>query len=226
MKDNWKSMYSIQGYRAVYPNEYIVRFISKYFGPSNIPFKHKDNSSIKILDLGSGSGRHIICLAKEGFSVYGIEQTEEGVEQTKKWLESENLSAEVKTGDFSNTGYPDNFFDAIIDFQAIQHNNIEGIKKSFDETHRILKENGIFLSILRSKEDYLSEKGTKLEHNTYTNIDEGDMLGAGICHFFEKQELEKFASKFEILSLEVNKRSVNNGEDFICEWLLTLKKSQ
>ena len=226
MKVNWKHMYSNQGYRAVYPNEYVVRFISKYFGPSNIPFKHKDNSSIKILDLGSGSGRHIIYLAREGFSVYGIEQTEEGVEQTKRWLESENLNAEVKTGDFSNTEYPDDFFDAIIDFQAIQHNNIEGIEKSFNEAHRILKEDGLFLSILRSKEDYLSEKGTKLEHNTYTDINQGDMTGAGICHFFEKQELKDLASKFKVLSLEVNKRSVNKGEDFICEWLLTLKKSQ
>jgi 2-polyprenyl-3-methyl-5-hydroxy-6-metoxy-1,4-benzoquinol methylase len=42
--------------------------------------KHNVN---RILDLGCGSGRHVIYFAKKGFDVYGIDVAKEGIKITK-----------------------------------------------------------------------------------------------------------------------------------------------
>jgi methylase of polypeptide subunit release factors len=41
-----------------------------------------------ILDLGSGSGRHVIYLAKNGFSVHGLDHSPEGLSITRQWLDA------------------------------------------------------------------------------------------------------------------------------------------
>src|SRR3989304_7652916 len=59
----------------------------------------KKNNVKKILDLGCGSGRHIVYLAKRGFDVFGIDIAKEGISLTNSWLKKENLKADLKIGD-------------------------------------------------------------------------------------------------------------------------------
>ena len=94
----------------------------------------KKNNVKKILDLGSGSGRHIVYLAKRGFDVFGIDIAKEGIDITKYWLKKENLKANLKNGNiYEKLPYPNDFFDAIISTGVIHHNNIQGIRKAIKE---------------------------------------------------------------------------------------------
>ena len=52
----------------------------------------------KVLDLGCGTGRHVVYLAKNNFNVYGIDIAEEGIKMTKEWLKKEKLRANLKVG--------------------------------------------------------------------------------------------------------------------------------
>ena len=49
----------------------------------------KEAGASNILDLGSGTGRHVVYLARRGFSVYGLDNSSHGVAITKKWLDEE-----------------------------------------------------------------------------------------------------------------------------------------
>ena len=85
----------------------------------------------RVLDLGCGSGRHVVYLAKKGFEVYGIDIAEEGILLTEKWLKEERLKANLKVGNiYKKLPYPDNFFEAIISTQALHHGSIESIRKT------------------------------------------------------------------------------------------------
>ena len=107
-KNNWDALYE-KGYRARYPNEDVVRFIQ-----SNFPDK-KGRENIKILDIGSGTGRHIIYLADEGFNVYGVEVAKKGIDLTKKWLKNVGLKAVLRHVDLDELPFADGYFDAVID---------------------------------------------------------------------------------------------------------------
>jgi len=98
----------------------------------------------KVLDLGCGSGRHVIYFAKNGFDVCGIDVAPIGLKITKDWLKQEKLRANLKVGDFfKKLPYKNNFFGAIVAVQAISHGKIENIRKLIKEMERILKPNGL-----------------------------------------------------------------------------------
>jgi dihydrofolate reductase len=46
----------------------------------------------KVLDIGSGTGRHLVFFASLGFETYGIDNSPEAVKQARKWLSEQNLS--------------------------------------------------------------------------------------------------------------------------------------
>ncbi len=61
-----------------YPPIPLVRFVAKNF--YNVP----NRKEIKILELGFGTGANLWYLAREGFSVYGIEGSKTAVEKAIK----------------------------------------------------------------------------------------------------------------------------------------------
>lgn len=46
----------------------------------------KEKKERKVLDLGCGTGRHIVYFAKRGFDVYGIDISPQAIKLTKSWL--------------------------------------------------------------------------------------------------------------------------------------------
>lgn len=106
----------------------------------------------KILDLGCGSGRHVVYLSKSNFDVYGIDIAEEGINLTKEWLKKDNLKANLKIGSiYEKLPYPNNFFDAVISTRAIHHERLEKIRKAISEIERILKPQGLLFVTVRKR---------------------------------------------------------------------------
>ena len=65
--------------------------------PEFVELLKKQNAK-RVLDLGSGSGRHIIYFAKQGFDTYGIDIADEGIKITKKWLKKEKWPEKKRIG--------------------------------------------------------------------------------------------------------------------------------
>jgi SAM-dependent methyltransferase len=72
--DSWKT----EEGRASWlnPDPFIVSFLPKF----------KREGIEKVLDLGSGVGRHTILFAKEGFDVYGIDPSHSGFKKLTDFL--------------------------------------------------------------------------------------------------------------------------------------------
>lgn len=130
----WNEIFKKHGKVFTEPHEDIAKIV-KLFKARHVK---------KILDLGSGTGRHVIYLAKNGFDVYGIDIAQYGIEITEDWLKKENLKAHLAIGSFYQPlPYKDNFFDAVISTSAIHHAKIEEIRKTIQEIERILKPKGL-----------------------------------------------------------------------------------
>lgn len=108
----WNKQYREKGYFIKYPDEDLIRFMAKYF------YDAPDRKGIKILDIGSGVGRNTIYLAKEGFSAFGVEATDSGIEISEKKQEIEGVYAVFKKGNLTKIHFPEEYFDAVVDRQS------------------------------------------------------------------------------------------------------------
>jgi ubiquinone/menaquinone biosynthesis C-methylase UbiE len=91
-----------------------------------------------ILDLGSGSGRHLIKI-KDG-KMYLVDFSKSMIELAKKKAKEKNIEAEFKVASLTKLPFKDNFFDSAIAI-AVLH-CIKGEKnreKAVKELFRVLK---------------------------------------------------------------------------------------
>ena len=73
-KKGWDRIFKEKGKVWVKPQEDIPKLSRKW----------KKEGMKRILDLGCGTGRHLVYLAKKGFEAYGIDIAEEGIKIARK----------------------------------------------------------------------------------------------------------------------------------------------
>ena len=100
----------------------------------------------KVLEIGAGTGRYSIALAKEGYKVTAVELVESNLEVLRK------NSSDIKNivsyqGDALNLSrVEDNQFDITLLFGPMYHlYSIEDVHKAIDEAIRVTKKDGVIL---------------------------------------------------------------------------------
>lgn len=96
----------------------------------------------KILEVGVGAGTDFVQWVRSGSHAYGIDLTQEAIENTKYRLSLEDLqAADLRTGDAENIPYEDNAFDLVYSWGVIHHS--PDTQKCVRELIRVAKAGGI-----------------------------------------------------------------------------------
>ncbi|MFA5603259.1 MAG: class I SAM-dependent methyltransferase [Bacilli bacterium] len=153
-----------------------------------------NKSQDKIIDLGCGSGNNSLYLTKLGKQVVACDYSVKALDIVKKHIDN----IEIMQFDMQDRfPFDSNFTDLIIADLSIHYFSSEKTKKILTEIKRILKDNGYLIFRVNSLNDInhgaLSE--TKIEKHYY----EVDGMKK---RFFDKTDLEKFFSNFEIVDLQ------------------------
>jgi len=74
----------------------------------------KFNKSLKILDVGCGTGRHAIELTKRGYNVTGIDLSEAQLKRAREKADADNLSIDFQRQDARNLPFDSEFDVAIM----------------------------------------------------------------------------------------------------------------
>jgi 2-polyprenyl-3-methyl-5-hydroxy-6-metoxy-1,4-benzoquinol methylase len=202
----WEQIFKTQSW-GKYPSEDIVRFTASLFKDL------ADRGTVRVLDVGCGGGAHTWFLAREGFDVFGIDGSESAIGQASTLLARDGLKANLKVGDFTQLDYPEEYFDIIIDSNAIQHNTFSNIRIIHRQIRTLLKPGGYFCGVLINTETSGWEDAEKVEDNTYTNFKSGPIQKELLVHFFTEPEVHEILSGYESVNLEKTTRTVNNGKD-------------
>jgi len=125
----------------------------------------------KLLEIGAGTGRYSIALAREGYTVTAVELVTRNLEILKKNAGGiENLHA-VQGDALDLSPFPDQTFDVTLVFGPMYHlYEKEDVQKALKEAIRVTKKNGVILCAFLSiyaiiYNDYLNgglEAGLKL----------------------------------------------------------------
>lgn len=158
-----------------------------------------------VLDIGSGTGRHLVFFASLGFEAHGLDNSPEAVRQAETWLKDQGLRADVRLRDIARRfPYPDGYFDAIVSIQVIHHALIRTIQTIAQEIDRVCKPGGLlFVTVpgLRNQAQQFRE----VEPNTFVPLD-GPEKGLP-HHFFTATELSLLFPGFQQLDIHMDDAS-------------------
>lgn len=153
-QDFWNKAYKRGGNILFYPHEEIVRFINKYIRKrtgisefQNIfPISDLEWKKFKSIDLGCGIGRHIKLLDEFQLNPYGIDISNEAIEEGKRWMYSMNkeyLADKMIVGSVTELPYKDSFFDCGVSHSVLDCMPRSIAQQGFEEIIRVLKKNGM-----------------------------------------------------------------------------------
>jgi ubiquinone/menaquinone biosynthesis C-methylase UbiE len=195
--DRWNSIFTKNGKVFIEPHPDIEEIVAIF----------QKKKFRKILDLGCGTGRHIIYLSKKGFEVYGLDASPKGLEIAQQWLVEENLEAKLIQHRIENQfPFVDDYFDAVISIQVIHHNLMKDILLTVKEIERVLKKDGyIFITFPILKE------GTKVDEWELKEIEKGTYIPLTgpeedlVHHFFTIEEIHEVFRSFNLLKIFIDK---------------------
>ncbi len=189
----WDQIFSEKGRVFTEPHPDIERIIKLF----------KEKGVRRVLDLGCGTGRHLIYLSKKGFNVYGLDASPKALEIAKEWLNEENEKAELQVHRMEHKfPYDNGFFDAIISIQVIHHNLMKDIIFTIKEIERILKRKGIIYITfpkLGGGSNIDKWELKKIEKGTY--IPQAGPEKGLPHHFFIVEEINDLFSSFNLLEI-------------------------
>ncbi|MFH1721232.1 MAG: class I SAM-dependent methyltransferase [Candidatus Altiarchaeota archaeon] len=166
------------------PGENVVEFAGS--------FKQKRKGIV--LDVGCGTGRHLVFLQKSGFSCVGFDISLTALRKSKEWLTKEGLPPLLVQADMQFFPFKDRAYDAEIAVKVIQHGVWVQVEKALAEISRSIKRGGFILLISPSNEDKIRETGKEIEPNTFIGIDRPD--GEIPHHFLTEDEIKEAFNEF------------------------------
>ena len=172
MKAKEKSLKHFDSSAAEYDSSFDGRFVKVMYQPLLEELKKEEKG--KLLDVGCGTGNVLCKLINGRRELYGIDLSENMVEESRKRLKGD---ADVKIADAEHIPYMDNMFDTLVCNASFHH--YPHPEKVLREMKRVLKNGGKLLI----GEGYVIQPFRTLLNFCFRFSDSGDF------HSYGKHEL-------------------------------------
>lgn len=205
----------------VWPDEDVIRFFAKTF--RNVPKGERKN--IHVMDLGFGTGRHLYYLGMEGYSLYGLDYTENALRKTRELLNQHGLHAELRCEDLGQTTFGEGRFDVMLAWGVLYLAPLVQIRRNMSHVARLIKKGGWFCGKFRTPNSWFYGLGTELEPYGYQLDARAGPYAGNYYYFFTKEKLVQFLESqgFEIVNLEY-KEWHKGGDQKHSYWMVWARK--
>jgi ubiquinone/menaquinone biosynthesis C-methylase UbiE len=170
----------------------------------------------KVLDIGCGAGRHAIYMARRGIEAYGLDLSPVAIDHARRWAAAENLNVRFLLGDFHRLPYASGMFAAVVAWESLFFGETTSVRAAIGEVFRVLKRDGSFFLMLKSKEDFRFREYPKLDRHC-TQSEQGIPV---TC--FTREEIEhEFSARTAELNVELSNHSLKNGKQMVANFIVS-----
>jgi SAM-dependent methyltransferase len=215
----WEQIFGSQAW-GKYPGEDLIRFVARNF------YSAADRSTVRILEVGSGTGANLWFIAREGFSPHGIEGSSTAASVAGKRLDTEcpgwnraPRMGTLTTGDMLRLPWPDAAFDAVIDSEAVYCNDFEESSCIYREMHRVTRPGGKLFVRTFATGTWGDGSGAHVGPRRYI-ADVGPLAGKGPSRFTTLDEIPALLGPWQVQDIELVTRSMNARQHTISEWII------
>lgn len=215
----WDALHREPRFRPRFPADAVVRFRFSQF-----PRDRDEVRRLRVLDVGTGGGRHAYFFAAEGFQVSGIDFSAESVAHAQAWLGDAGLAADFRAADMRSLPFPADHFDALVSVGVLCYADEEGVRAAIAEMHRVLRPGGKALVVTRSVDDFRFGKGAPAGRNAFV-LDTAETNEAGMTmFFFAEPDVRELFSPFSRVVVDRNDFTLGGGRINNSDWIIALEK--
>jgi SAM-dependent methyltransferase len=188
----WEEIFRQDGRVFLEPRPLIVKFTTALLA----------HGLRSILDLGCGTGRHVVHMAQKGLQVIGLDNAPTALKLAGEWLKEKELAADFVLSDMRNPlPFADQSFDAVLSTQVIHHARLNTVIEIAKEIDRITRIHGRILISVPMRKAVLkdSQKLLEIEPNTFVPAT-GSEKGLP-HHLFSPDEFRNIFPRFQVLDL-------------------------
>jgi SAM-dependent methyltransferase len=154
----------------------------------------------RVLDIGCGSGRHVVYLAARGFAVTGLDIAPEAIEACREGLAEARLTATIVEGEMTDLPFADGSFDGIVASHVIHHCQLASLRRILDHVTRCLTPGGLLFWSTPTPRHFRWGRGKEVEPGTYVDADHPE--GPIPHHYSTEEEVRELLEGYHILSIE------------------------
>jgi SAM-dependent methyltransferase len=212
----WEQIFSSREW-GKYPPEHVVRFVARTF------YRAPNRSDVRLLEVGCGPGANVWFMAREGFSVSGIDGSSSAIRKASERLALDGLSADLRVGDFTALPWAENTFDGVLENVSLCCNGSESICAALAEVKRVLKPGAPFQSSFFTTRMWGYGTGTKVDTDAFRDIPEGPLAGTGLCLFLTRERLAEFFQGFTQVSVERVSWTLENEKHLVEQFIISCR---
>ena len=225
--EEWDKSYLRKENFLFYPNEEIIRFLSKYIKQRiGIDEFSRKLDFKNALSLGCGIGRHVFFLDDFKFEAWGIDISSEAIKYAQKWALYQNRDHLVNkfiTCSADNTPFENEYFDVIVSHGVFDSMRFGLAKKVMKEVDRITNPSSLVYLDLISGDD-----SSHFREYSGEEIIKDDFENNTIQSYYNIEKIKNLIDKtsFVIKDLQLIKREYVYQKGTNSRYILIISKSK
>jgi SAM-dependent methyltransferase len=219
----WSELFSRPSFAPRYPSDAVIRWTFHNFPRAAA-------SQTRLLDIGSGTGRHALFFAREGYQAAAIDFSPIAINELRIMAEGNGLVIDGHVAAADDLPFPDCTFDGVLAFGVLYYLPPEAMRKAVTELRRVLKPGGRAFVMIKSNRDSRAVFAEKMDGHQYhltaakEEITWPSEVGMTLT-LLNRRSVRSCFSCFENISIDRSTVTHLNGRLIDDEWLIFAERN-